>query len=200
MRRRLPRLASVLTAGAAALMLGTLGFIGSSDATLADYAPQQAAPASPLAAAYDSGWQAGVKALGDGTAPTFPNVTADSTDPGTLAWVDGWAAGQAAALGDDNGDGRVDEDESGWDCRTMGNGLCGSDVPAECERAGEVLQLCVAVTSRPPYGWTNPDGSRVDNPDGRTQVRDLDETPGTPEWADALQALDAEYREHGTRR
>ncbi|MFJ5142968.1 hypothetical protein [Streptomyces sp. NPDC088707] len=27
--------------------------------------------------------------------------------------------------GDDNGDGRVDEDESGWDCRTMGNRVCG---------------------------------------------------------------------------
>ncbi|MER7952024.1 hypothetical protein ABTY59_32000 [Streptomyces sp. NPDC096079] len=113
------------------------------------------------------------------------------------AYRDGWAAGR---IGDDNGDGRVDEDETGWDCRTMGNGLCGSDVPAECEQAGETLQLCVAIASRPPYGWTNPDGSQVDNPDGRTLLRDLDETPGTPEWADALQALDAEYREHAPRR
>lgn len=115
----------------------------------------------------------------------------------TAAYRDGWAAGR---IGDDNGDGRVDEDETGWDCRTMGNRLCGADVPAECARAREALQLCVTVAARPPYHWTNPDGSRVDNPDGRTQVRDLDETPGTPEWADALQALDAEYREHGTRR
>jgi len=27
--------------------------------------------------------------------------------------------------GDDNGDGRIDEDESGWDCATMGNLRCG---------------------------------------------------------------------------
>lgn len=27
--------------------------------------------------------------------------------------------------GDDNHDGVIDEDESGWDCQTMGNGFCG---------------------------------------------------------------------------
>ncbi|MFD3514838.1 hypothetical protein [Streptomyces sp. NPDC058657] len=27
--------------------------------------------------------------------------------------------------GDDNGDGRIDEDESGWDCTRMGNRVCG---------------------------------------------------------------------------
>lgn len=27
--------------------------------------------------------------------------------------------------GDDNGDGFIEEDESGWDCRTMGNHICG---------------------------------------------------------------------------
>ena len=32
----------------------------------------------------------------------------------------------ASALpGDDNGDGAVLEDESGWDCNTMGNRICG---------------------------------------------------------------------------
>ncbi|MEU3502621.1 hypothetical protein ABZ726_18285 [Streptomyces hundungensis] len=36
----------------------------------------------------------------------------------------------AHLTGDDNGDGRIDEDESGWDCRTMGNHVCGP-VPAE---------------------------------------------------------------------
>lgn len=28
-------------------------------------------------------------------------------------------------VGDDNADGVIDEDESGWDCRTMGNLICG---------------------------------------------------------------------------
>ena len=31
----------------------------------------------------------------------------------------------APLVGDDNGDGVIDEDESGWDCRTMGNRVCG---------------------------------------------------------------------------
>ncbi|MFB6700256.1 hypothetical protein [Streptomyces rubiginosohelvolus] len=110
------------------------------------------------------------------------------------------APGVTVALpGDDNADGRIDEDESGWDCRTMGNRLCGGDVPPECERAGDSVQLCVTVAARAPYGWTNADGSTVDVPDGRAMIRDLDETPGTAPWADALAALDAEYREHAPR-
>lgn len=28
-------------------------------------------------------------------------------------------------VGDDNADGIITEDESGWDCRTMGNLICG---------------------------------------------------------------------------
>ena len=28
-------------------------------------------------------------------------------------------------VGDDNGDGPIDEDESGWDCATMGDQICG---------------------------------------------------------------------------
>ena len=35
----------------------------------------------------------------------------------------------AAEVGDDNGDGVVMEDESGWDCTTMGNRTCGPDNP-----------------------------------------------------------------------
>ena len=30
-----------------------------------------------------------------------------------------------AIPGDDNGDGIIDEDESGWSCATMGNKVCG---------------------------------------------------------------------------
>lgn len=43
------------------------------------------------------------------------------------SYNDGWADGQADLTGDDNRDGRIDEDESGWDCRTMGNRTCGTD-------------------------------------------------------------------------
>lgn len=33
----------------------------------------------------------------------------------------------AEVVGDDNNDGIIDEDESGWNCATMGNKTCGSD-------------------------------------------------------------------------
>uniref|UniRef100_UPI003F491029 hypothetical protein n=1 Tax=Streptomyces sp. CA-136453 TaxID=3240050 RepID=UPI003F491029 len=33
--------------------------------------------------------------------------------------------------GDDNGDGRIDEDESGWDCHVMGNRVCGPPMPRD---------------------------------------------------------------------
>lgn len=125
---RLPRPASVFAAGTAVLILGTLGTIASSDATPNDFAPKsdRAATATvDLVAAYNGGWKAGVADLGDGIEPTTPNVTADGNDPGTVAWMDGWIDGQADALGDDNRDGRVDEDESGWDCHRMGNRVCG---------------------------------------------------------------------------
>ncbi|MFB6529867.1 hypothetical protein [Streptomyces sp. NPDC056399] len=102
----------------------------------------------------------------------------------------------SAERGDDNRDGRIDEDESGWDCRTMGNRICGPrTVPAECRGVGSAMDLCVTVASRPPYGWTNADGSRTDNPDGRTLISDLDEMPGSPEFEGALAALDAEWRQ-----
>lgn len=34
----------------------------------------------------------------------------------------------AVEVGDDNGDGVIMEDESGWDCATMGNLVCGPGV------------------------------------------------------------------------
>lgn len=33
--------------------------------------------------------------------------------------------------GDDNGDGVIDEDESGFNCKTMGNKQCGPGAPAD---------------------------------------------------------------------
>ncbi|MFJ2745262.1 hypothetical protein ACIO3O_37020 [Streptomyces sp. NPDC087440] len=123
--------------------------------------------------------------------------------------------------GDDNRDGRIDEDETGWDCATMGNRTCGdmgrqlvnaqaaqaparliAAAPLECEHpdvTADVFALCVDVAWLPPYGWTNPDGSTVDLPAGDVLIRELDETPGTPDWADALRALRAEYTEHTQR-
>lgn len=41
------------------------------------------------------------------------------------AYNDGWIDGQADLTGDDDRNGVIDEDESGWDCKTMGNRICG---------------------------------------------------------------------------
>jgi hypothetical protein len=38
-------------------------------------------------------------------------------------WIE-WQS-WAPLPGDDNGDGVIDEDESGWDCASMGNHACG---------------------------------------------------------------------------
>lgn len=35
------------------------------------------------------------------------------------------AGPDCGSVGDDNGDGWIMEDESGWDCSTMGNHVCG---------------------------------------------------------------------------
>ena len=43
------------------------------------------------------------------------------------------AGPDCGAQGDDNGDGLIMEDESGWDCHTMGNQVCGD---VDRERAG----------------------------------------------------------------
>ena len=125
-----------------------------------------------------------------------PGADASGADRGDET-VTVYNDGRSDAVGDDHRDGRIDEDESGWDCRTMGNRACGTRVvPDECKGAGNAVALCVTVASRPAYGWTNPSGSRVDNPDGHAEVRDLEEQPGTPEFTAALRALDAEWREH----
>ncbi|MFE1270580.1 hypothetical protein [Streptomyces sp. NPDC058758] len=118
------------------------------------------------------------------------------------AALDGAAAdaGRTATVaphGDDNGDGRIDEDESGWDCATMGNRQCGpapapvsadctgpgpctaEGLPAECRNARAATVLCVTVASRP---------------GGPTLLRALPHRPGTPEYAAALRVLAADTR------
>lgn len=43
---------------------------------------------------------------------------------------EGWRSGEdvyALEVGDDNADGVIEEDESGWDCTTMGNLICGTE-------------------------------------------------------------------------
>ncbi|MFG2986170.1 hypothetical protein ACGFYQ_33800 [Streptomyces sp. NPDC048258] len=106
-------------------------------------------------------------------------------------------AAASVLAGDDNRDGVIDEDESGWDCARMGNKVCGADVPPECEGAGDLLQLCMTVAARPAFGWNGPDGEvEADLPDGRTLLQDLYAKPGDPEFPELLAAYDADWRNH----
>lgn len=153
-------------------------------------------PAAILAAGLATALLGTVAALGPSAAPT---TAAPHPSPRAVATV----------TGDDNGDGRIEEDESGWDCSTMGNRQCGPDVtgavvavPVECEHNDapmDVFRLCQDVAAQPAYGWTNPDGSQVGIPAGQALISGLDEEPGTAAWSDALRALHAEYVEHAPR-
>lgn len=68
------------------------------------------------------------------------------------AFNDGFVDGRADGMGDDNRDGVVDEDESGWNCQTMGNRVCG-DVAPECAGTGNAHRP-LTVGARPTYTWT----------------------------------------------
>ena len=48
-----------------------------------------------------------------------------ATMPHAMAHEPGWHDAYALEVGDDNADGTIEEDESGWDCREMGNRICG---------------------------------------------------------------------------
>ncbi|MGW8387184.1 hypothetical protein ACWGMW_29845 [Streptomyces albidoflavus] len=139
-------------------------------------------------------------ALGTLTAPGSTPDTPRANKPSPAAphdavetFNDGFKDGVADAIGDDNRDGQVTEGESGW------SGGPAMAAPLECEHndaPDDVFTLCLTVAAQRPYAWTNPDGSTVGIPEGTALIRDLDEKPGSPEWADALQALSDEYDAH----
>lgn len=196
---RRPRPASLFAAALAVAILGTLGVVTASDATMDDFRADRQATVTntgtdDIVTAYNAGWIAGVEDLGDGTKPTIPSITGDANHPGTVAWVDGWKDGQADALGDDNRDGRVDEDESGWDCRTMGNRQCGT--APQCRGEVEFADLCATVAARPAYAWTDDNGTPHSVPSGRELLAQVDAEPGTEQFAAALFALDTQWVQH----
>ncbi|QDK03166.1 hypothetical protein SEA_SYDNAT_86 [Mycobacterium phage SydNat] len=57
----------------------------------------------------------------------FGRIIVATAAIGAMALADPGVEGTESSRikGDDNGDGIVMEDESGWDCRTMGNLICG---------------------------------------------------------------------------
>ncbi|MEU2969012.1 hypothetical protein ABZ687_29045 [Streptomyces ardesiacus] len=102
---RRPRPASVFAATMAALILGTLGTIGASDATMDDFRPQEnrTATVKPVTgaeidAAFQDGWTEGQDDLmaTDCTepVPTLP----EGTDPIATAYNHGWIEGQQALI------------------------------------------------------------------------------------------------------
>ena len=63
----------------------------------------------------------GKAAIGAALALGFAAAPHGTAQPDTVDHYDAYAA----EVGDDNADGRIDEDESGFDCRVMGNRICG---------------------------------------------------------------------------
>lgn len=94
--------------------------------------------------------------------------------------------------GDDNRDGIIHEEESGWNCRTMGNHRCGkrallavracTDKTVMTGRGARrhavrltpvpasLMPACLKLGSRPARTVRNPDGSRYSDPAGPVLV------------------------------
>src|SRR3954447_17780717 len=68
-------------------------------------------------------------AIATATPPGDNTVTWPTQKPhSTIQWLETYSPTQGIVTpppGDDNGDGTIDEDQRGWNCHTMGNGICG---------------------------------------------------------------------------
>ncbi|MEU8911731.1 hypothetical protein [Streptomyces nigrescens] len=124
---RRPRRTALLAAGLATAALGALATLGSV------YDGQNAG-----ATFGTPGCFIGVEWRGD--PGVFGSCTGTEPDAEAVtAYNDGFIDGRADAMGDDNRDGRIDEDEQGWDCHTMGNRLRGSRIaPDRCAQGRDL--------------------------------------------------------------
>jgi len=75
-----------------------------------------------------------------------------ATMPHALAHDPGWHDAYAAEVGDDNGNGIIEEDESGWSCVDDGNRTCGPGNPQGAP-AGRYDEGGVLVDSWPVDGY-----------------------------------------------
>ncbi|AWY04600.1 hypothetical protein PBI_BRADSHAW_67 [Rhodococcus phage Bradshaw] len=72
--------------------------------------------------------------------------------PVPLTWEDnpeGMIEAGFTLPGDDNADGVIDEDESGWNCSEMGNKVCGPVVESDCEDWTYVLASTGSLSRAP---------------------------------------------------
>ncbi|MEU3281453.1 hypothetical protein [Streptomyces antibioticus] len=138
----------------------------------------------------------GTLGASDATPADFATVLTVSQADVVEAYNDGWTDGRADLMGDDNRDGYVDEDESGWDCATMGNRECGPGVLPQCKGETEYADLCATVAGRPAYAWTDVDGTPHAVAAGRKLLARLGVAPDTEEFAAALFALDTLWAQH----
>ncbi|MFI7301325.1 hypothetical protein [Streptomyces sp. NPDC050121] len=138
----------------------------------------------------------GTLGASDATPADFATAPTATQADVVEAYNDGWTDGRADLMGDDNRDGYVDEDESGWDCATMGNRQCGPGVQPQCKGEDEYADLCATVAGRPAYAWTDADGTPHTVAAGRKLLARVDAVPGTEEFAAALFALDTLWAQH----
>ncbi|GHF32970.1 hypothetical protein GCM10010218_12550 [Streptomyces mashuensis] len=114
-----PRPAALLATGLATATLGALATFGHT------YDGQNAgATFGTSGCSIGVEWRGNPGLFGSCTG-TDPDAK-PTQDEIVTAFNDGFTDGRADALGDDNRDGRIDEGESGWDCHTMGNRICGT--------------------------------------------------------------------------
>ncbi|MFZ3557134.1 hypothetical protein [Streptomyces sp. BH055] len=200
MRKRLtfrrPRPAVLLAAGLATALLGAAGVITTTDADADGHsarpAPARTATAAPppsasrpLVQAFNSGWKAGVKALGTSGKATKPgDLTPQGDAAWGTAWYDGWVDGQADALGDDNRDGKVARGETGYD-------PCAGEV--------EFADMCARINTHPAFAYSDENDRVRSVASGHAQLvqlRQIGVKPGSDRFAAALSELDTQWVQH----
>jgi hypothetical protein len=117
---RLAKVIAFSIVATVAVVIYVIGGIGNPPHNSTPREPTQTETYDPTVASFNEGYEDGNQAN-----PSKPPTTHEQD------YKDGYADGKADRMGDDNRDGVVDEDESGFNCRTMGNRVCGPNAPAD---------------------------------------------------------------------
>ncbi|MFF9192582.1 hypothetical protein [Streptomyces rochei] len=164
--------AAVVLAGLTALTI--LALAASVGAVRSAPAPQRPAPVSTvdddaIATAYNDGWTEGQDDLMATDCANQVHIAAKDEDPLAAAYNKGWVEGQDHLV------------QSGA-CEPENMHAGAVAAPLECEHndaPNDVFRLCLTVAERP---------------GGADAIAALPQEPGTPQWTNALRALDNRLR------